>query len=66
MENLKKMLAQYEITVEKEEDNFIWTQGHFCIEVEGNGLYKLLHLGDVIAPFDDPNALCHFIMQYSS
>lgn len=66
MEKLKEVLLQYEITIEKQEDHIIWTQSHFSIEVENNGLFKLMHLGDVVAPFDDPYALCQFIKAYSS
>ncbi len=66
MDHLKEILLQYEITIEKQKDKLIWTQGGFCIEVENNGLFKLLHLGDVIAPFDDTVELCQFIKEYSS
>jgi hypothetical protein len=66
MEKLTEILRQNEICIEKQEDHLTWTQGHFCIEVEDDGLFKLLHLGDVIAPFDDPYALCRFIKEYSS
>jgi hypothetical protein len=34
----------------------------YTIEVETNGLYKLLSDGQVVAPFDDVNELCRFIL----
>ena len=66
MEKIIEILNQYKITIEKQEDHLIWTQGHFCIEVENNQLFRLLHMGDVIAPFNDPHELCQFIVDHTS
>jgi len=41
-----------------------WSSG-FAIEFEKNGLFKLLHLGDVVAPFDDIEELLNFILEHS-
>jgi hypothetical protein len=63
-EILMDCLYHYAIPVEKTEDNKVWVSKGYMIEVETNGLYKLLQHGEVIAPFDDLNELCGFILQY--
>ncbi len=54
-------LKFYEITIVSIDDNYVKVQNNFEIEVEKNGLYKLLDDGYVVAPFDDINELCRFI-----
>ena len=57
-------LKHFGLKVIKEEDDklFFLEQG-YCIELESNGLLKLLHAGQVIAPFSDVEELCDFIQQ---
>ncbi len=60
-EILLEALKFYEITIVSIDDNYVKVQNNFEIEVEKNGLYKLLDDGYVVAPFDDINELCRFI-----
>lgn len=54
----------YKIPVSKTEGNKVFTIKSYMIEVENNGLYKLLQHNEVIAPFDDVNELSQFILEY--
>lgn len=63
-EELIDCLRFFNIDMEREEGNKVYLIRGYCIEVEANGLYKLLQHGEVIAPFDDLNELCHFILSY--
>lgn len=63
-EMLLDCLAYYEIQVNRVENNLIFTIKDYEIEVEKNGLYKLKQSGAVIAPFDNLDALCQFILSY--
>lgn len=63
--SLMVMMEQFGLPVLDHQGNTIKTQSSYCIEVEESGLYKLIHLGDVIAPFDDLEELCLFIKTYS-
>jgi hypothetical protein len=63
-EELKDCLQFFNIPIEMEEGTRLYVQKGYCIEVESNGLYKLLQHGEVIAPFNDLNELCHFILSY--
>jgi hypothetical protein len=63
-EELKDCLQFFNIEMESDEGNKVYLQKGYCIEVEANGLYKLMQHGEVIAPFDDLNELCHFILSY--
>lgn len=64
-EDLVRMMARFELPVLRLQEKQIETQAGFVVEVEGQGLYKLIHLGDVVAPFDDLEELCLFIKTYS-
>lgn len=59
------MMEQFDLPVLVQREKQIETQHGYVIEVEGPGLYKLIHLGDVIAPFDNLEELCGFIKTYS-
>ncbi len=61
-EILLKALAFYNIQVEADNGKHIAVQNNYEIEVEANGLYKLKNDGFVVAPFDDLNELCRFIL----
>lgn len=65
IDNLMEMMRGFELPVLHQQGNQIETQSGYVIEVEGTGLYKLIHLGDVIAPFYDLEELCVFIKTYS-
>jgi hypothetical protein len=51
--------------ISSDQNIMVWSSG-FTIEFERNGLFKLLHLGDVIAPFDDIDDLIGFILEHSN
>ncbi|HEY0297615.1 MAG TPA: hypothetical protein VGB84_00205 [Arachidicoccus sp.] len=59
---LLEALAFYEIKIEADSGNKILVQNNYEIEVEANGLYKLFDDGYVVAPFNDLNELCRFIL----
>ncbi len=61
-ENLLEALKVYEIEILSVEGNHVKVQNNFEIEVETNGLYKLLDDGYIVAPFNDLNDLCRFIL----
>lgn len=55
-------LQYYGIEILKEDGNHIIIARNYDIEVESNGLYKLRSEGQVIAPFDDVDELCRFVL----
>ena len=61
-EVLLDALRYYEIAVSSKKDNIIKVIKNYSIEVEQNGIYKLYDEGNVIAPFDDIDELCRFIL----
>ncbi|MDP3200361.1 MAG: hypothetical protein Q8M62_11065 [Algoriphagus sp.] len=65
MDNLLEMMAVFGLPVLKQGEKQVETLSGFLIEVERVGLYKLIHLGDVIAPFDDLEEMCDFIKEHS-
>ncbi len=65
VERLLEMMQKYNLPVLSQAGIEIHTQSGYVIEVEGSALYKLIHLGDVVAPFDDLDELCGFIKTYS-
>ena len=65
IERLMTMMEVFGLPVLDQQENQIETQSGYIIELEGPGLYRLIHLGDVIAPFDDLEELCLFIKTYS-
>jgi hypothetical protein len=62
LEILLDALKFYEIEIISINGNRVKVQNKFEIEVESNGLYKLFDDGYVVAPFDDINELCRFIL----
>jgi hypothetical protein len=63
-EILKDCMQYYNIPIEAEEGNMIQTIKGYSIEVETNGIYKLLADGSVVAPFSNLDELCTFILKY--
>jgi hypothetical protein len=61
-EVLLDALRYYEIAVSSKNDNIIKVIKNYSIEVEQNGVYKLYDDDNVIAPFDDIDELCRFIL----
>lgn len=61
-ENLLEALKGYQIEILSVEGNHVKVQNNYEIEVESNGLYKLLDDGYIVAPFNDLNDLCRFIL----
>jgi len=61
-EDLLEALKVYQIEILTVEGNHVKVQNNFEIEVETNGLYKLLDDGYIVAPFNDLNDLCRFIL----
>jgi hypothetical protein len=57
-------LREYEIKILADEGQKVEVEKGYLIEVEANGLFKLLSEGKVVAPFDDLDELCNFIKQY--
>ncbi|MDO8995690.1 hypothetical protein [Sediminibacterium sp.] len=55
-------LKYYNIEIIKNEDNHITIFKDYVIEIETNGLFKLKCDGQVIAPFDDIDELCRFVL----
>jgi hypothetical protein len=55
-------LLYYNIEVIDSTTNKIKIGRDYCIEVEQNGLYKLSSNGQVVAPFDDLDELCRFVL----
>jgi len=61
-EILLKALQFYEIEILSINGSHVKVKNNYEIEVESNGLYKLLDDGYIVAPFDDLNELCRFIL----
>jgi len=61
-EVLLDALRYYEIAVSSINNNIIKVIKNYSIEVEQNGVYKLYDDDNVIAPFDDIDELCRFIL----
>ncbi len=62
LEILLEALKVYEIEVIAIEGNKVKLQKNFEVEVEKNKLYKLIDDGYIVAPFNDLNELCRFIL----
>ena len=56
-------LKHFEIDIVQIDNNVIHISNNYQIEIEGNQLYKLLHEGAVIAPFNSVEELCNFVKQ---
>ena len=59
---LLEALQFYEIEILAVNENHVKVQNNYEVEVEANGLYKLLDDGYIVAPFDDINELCRVIL----
>jgi hypothetical protein len=55
-------LDHYNIEIIDGSNNHVRVGRGYAIEVEANGLYKLMSDGQVVAPFDDVDELCRFIL----
>lgn len=62
IELLQAALHYYNIEIIKREHNCFFIGRGYEIEVEQNGLYKLRSDGQVVAPFDDVDELCRFVL----
>lgn len=62
LEILLEALKFYEIEVASVNSNYVKVQNNYEIEVESDGLYKLSDDGYIVAPFDDINELCRFML----
>jgi len=62
LEILLDALAFYRIEILSVTGQHVKVQNNFEIEVEANGLYKLLDDGYIVAPFHDINELCRVIL----
>jgi hypothetical protein len=54
-------LNHFGLPVLTHEGKLVTVEGGYAIEVEGENLYKLMHLGSVVGPFADVERLCEFI-----
>jgi hypothetical protein len=61
LEILLEAFKFYGIEILSVNGNRVKVLNNYEIEVEANGMYKLLDDGYVVAPFDDVNELCRFI-----
>lgn len=61
-ELLINALEYYNIGVIKEESSRVFIDRNYEVEIETSGLYKLFSDGQVIAPFDDIDELCRFVL----
>jgi hypothetical protein len=62
LEILLGALQFYQLEIISVNHNRVRVPPQFEIEVEENGLYKLTDDGYIVAPFDDVNDLCRFIL----
>jgi hypothetical protein len=60
-ELLMLVLRGMEVQILKENGKFVEVENGYTIEVEGKGLYKLMHNNQVVAPFADVVEMCGFI-----
>jgi hypothetical protein len=63
-EMLLDCLAYYGIPVTGSAGNVIELPKGYAVEVEPNGLYRLMSDGSVVAPFDDLDELSRFILDH--
>jgi hypothetical protein len=59
---LLEALKYYEIPVLGMTEQHVYVINNYSIEVEPSGVFKLMDGGTVIAPFDDLDELCRFIL----
>jgi hypothetical protein len=58
---LLKTLAAHQLQVLREEGQFLELEKEYQVEIEQNGVYKLLWKGKVVAPFRDLEEMCRFL-----
>ena len=56
-------LKHYEIKLVEEKGNMLHLEHSYQIEIEGPSLFKLIHEGQVVAPFGGVEELCEFLKQ---
>lgn len=54
-------LSDFKIAVVADKDQVLEVEKDYTIEIEQNGVFKLLWRGKVVAPFLDLAELCRFI-----
>ncbi len=54
-------LQQHGIRMLADRGKFLVLEKDYTVEVEANGIYKLLWLVKVVAPFGDLEELCEFV-----
>ena len=60
-ELLLRALQDSGIAVLRQEENKVFVENDYCVEVEGKNLFKLSQEGYIIAPYDNLNELCQMI-----
>ncbi len=63
LQTLLSAFKFYEIEILSVNGNHVKVQNNFEVEVEANGLYKLIDDGYIVGPFDDLNEMCQFIAE---
>ena len=54
-------LNHFKLAINTQKGNWIELEKGYSIEIEGKNLFKLMHEGQVIAPFSDVEEMCNFI-----
>ncbi|MBK8425890.1 MAG: hypothetical protein IPL27_07945 [Lewinellaceae bacterium] len=54
-------LSDFDIAVLSDNGRILEVEKEYSIEIEQNGIFKLLWKGKVVAPFQDLAELCRFI-----
>ncbi len=54
-------LKDFGISVLADDGHVVEIEKEYTIEIEQNGIFKLLWKGKVVAPFSDLAEMCHFI-----
>jgi hypothetical protein len=62
LQKLLDALKSNNIEIESVQDDRVRIKGTYEIEIEPNGMYKLLDDGYIVAPFNDAGKLCRFIL----
>ncbi|RMG32065.1 MAG: hypothetical protein D6730_00285 [Bacteroidetes bacterium] len=55
-------LEHYGISLVSQQGDMLELAGGYSIEIEGEKLYKLLHEGQVVAPFSSVEEMCRFLL----
>lgn len=54
-------LSDFNIEIISDKGHLVEVEKEYSIEIEQNGIFKLIWKGKVVAPFRDLAELCHFI-----